>query len=277
MEKKPLDNVPRGSEFDRLVRLMSKLRGREGCPWDKVQTLRSLQPYVLEEACELIDAMEERDPARIAEEIGDLIFEAVFVTQVCSETYGFDMRDVIDTIHEKMVRRHPHIFSDSKIEKPSEVLKQWHEIKATEKKQRAQQEKSVLGHIPKHLPALHKAQKVQRKAARVGFDWTRSTDVFDKVEEEFRELRASSEAGDKKATEEEFGDLLFAMVNAARFMGVDAEMALRAAIKKFIRRFKNVESELTRDGSPLEQYTLDEMDAEWDRVKVREKKNEPKE
>ncbi len=276
MVKEPEDNVPRASEFDRLVRLMSKLRGREGCPWDKVQTLKSLQPYVLEEACELIGAIEDEDAARIVEEIGDLMFEAVFVTQVCSETYGFDMRDVIDTIHEKMVRRHPHIFGDSKVGSPSEVLRQWHEIKAAEKNQRTQQEKSVLGHIPKHLPALHKAQKVQRKAARVGFDWTRSTDVFNKVEEEFRELRASFEAGDKKATEEEFGDLLFAVVNAARFMGVDAETALRAAIEKFTRRFKKVEAELTRNGAPLEQYTLDEMDAEWGRVKAREKENEPK-
>ncbi len=271
MVKGPEDNVPRASEFDRLVRLMSKLRGREGCPWDKVQTLKSLQPYVLEEACELIGAIEDEDAARIVEEIGDLIFEAVFITQVCSETYGFDMRDVIDTIHEKMVRRHPHIFGDSKVGSPSEVLRQWHEIKAAEKNQRTQQEKSVLGHIPKHLPALHKAQKVQRKAARVGFDWTRSTDVFNKVEEEFRELRASFEARDKKATEEEFGDLLFAVVNAARFMGVDAETALRAAIEKFTRRFKKVEAELTRNGAPLEQYTLDEMDAEWGRVKAREK------
>ncbi len=253
---------------------MAVLRGIEGCPWDKVQTLKSLQPYVLEEACELIDAMEEGDPEKIMEEIGDLIFEAVFVTRVCSEEYGFDMRDVIDAIHEKMMQRHPHIFGDSKVGKPSEVLKQWHEMKAEEKKRRTEHEKSALGHIPSHLPALHKAQKVQRKAARVGFDWTEASDVFDKVEEEFKELRTSIAENCKKAVEEEFGDLLFAVVNSARFVGVDAETALRAAISKFIRRFKEVEAGLTRDGTPLEQYTLDEMDAEWDRVKVREKDNQ---
>jgi len=262
----------RRSGFDRLVKMMSVLRGEDGCPWDKVQTLASLQPFLLEETCELIDAMEERDAEKIREEIGDLLFEVVFIAQVCREQYGFDMHDVVDAIYEKMTRRHPHIFGDAKAHKPSEVLKQWHEIKAEEKKRRKQEEKSALGHIPSRLPALHKAQKIQRKASRVGFDWTDVRDVLNKVEEEFKELRQSLEKNHKKGIEEEFGDLFFAMVNAARFAGIDAEMALRNAIRKFIRRFRKVETELTKGGVPLEKYTLDEMDAEWDKVKKKEKK-----
>lgn len=262
----------RQSGFDRLVKMMSVLRGEDGCPWDKVQTLKTLQPFLLEEACELIDAMEERDAEKIREEIGDLLFEIVFIAQVCREEYGFDMRDIIDAIYEKMTRRHPHIFGEAKAHKPSEVLKQWHEIKAEEKKQRKQEEKSALGHIPSRLSALHKAQKVQRKASHVGFDWADVRDVLNKVEEEFKELRQSLEKNHKKGIEEEFGDLFFAMVNAARFAGVDAEMALRNAIRKFVRRFRKVEMELTKGGVPLEKFTLDEMDAEWDKVKRKEKK-----
>ena len=262
----------RRSGFDRLVKMMSVLRGENGCPWDKVQTLKTLQPFLLEETCELIDAMEERKAEKIREEIGDLLFEIVFISQVCREEYSFDMRDIVDEIYEKMTRRHPHIFGEAKAHKPSEVLKQWHEIKAQEKKQRRQEEKSVLGHIPSRLPALHKAQKVQRKASRAGFDWTDVRDVLNKVEEEFRELKQSLEKNHKRDIEEEFGDLFFAMVNAARFAGVDAEMALRNAIRKFVRRFRKVEMELTKDGIPLEKYTLDEMDAEWNKVKRKEKK-----
>jgi len=264
--------VPRASEFDRLLALMARLRGKEGCPWDKVQTLKTLQPYVLEEACELVDALEDGEPDHIREEIGDLIFETVFVSQICSEEYGFDMRDVIDAIHEKMIGRHPHIFGDARAGKPSEVLKQWHEIKADEKKRRKKEADSALGHIPTNLPALRKAQKVQRKAARTGFDWTDPKDVPDKVQEECCELRLSITDGDKRATEEEFGDLFFALVNAARFAGVDAETALSNAIKKFMRRFREVEVNLTEGGVPLEQFTLEEMDAEWDHVKDREKR-----
>jgi MazG family protein len=274
-EREIPDETPRKSGFDRLVQMMAALRGTDGCPWDKVQTLSTLQPYVLEEACELIDAMEERNPAKIMEELGDLIFETVFVTQVCRENCGFDMRDVIDAIHEKMIRRHPHIFGSAEVDKPSEVLRQWHEIKADEKRRRRENETSVLGHIPTSLPALHKAQKVQRKASRVGFDWTESKDVLNKVEEEFRELRDILGSGDKKRIEEEFGDLFFALVNAARFSGVDAEAALRNAVRKFMRRFKQLEVNLTKEGVPLEKYTLEQMDAEWDRVKTREKRNHP--
>lgn len=269
------DNSPekpmRESGFDRLVKLMAVLRGGDGCAWDKLQTLKSLQPYVLEEACELIDAMEDGDSEKLKEELGDLIFETVFVAQVCSEEFRFDMCDVIDTINEKMVRRHPHIFGETSAGTPSEVLKQWHEIKAEEKKKKEESEASVLDRIPSHLPALHKAQKVQRKVARVGFDWTDASDVLNKVEEEFRELRASIQSGKKEAVEEELGDLLFAMVNVARFMGVDAESALRSAVKKFCRRFREIEANLTQEGVPLEKYALEEMDAEWDRIKLREK------
>lgn len=262
----------RDSGYDRLVEMMTRLRGKDGCPWDKIQTLRTLQPFVLEEACELIDAMAEEDAEKISEEIGDLMFEAVFVTQVCSEKFGFDMKDVVDGIYEKMMRRHPHIFGDREAGRPSEVLKQWHEIKAEEKKRRKiSAEDSVLGHIPNDLPALHKAQKVQRKASRVGFDWDDASDVWGKVDEEILEIRETMDSDDKEATEEEFGDLLFAVVNAARFSGVDAEMALRNAVKKFMRRFKEMETKLTDGGIPLEKYTLEEMDAEWDRVKEREK------
>ncbi|MCL5037556.1 MAG: nucleoside triphosphate pyrophosphohydrolase [Chloroflexi bacterium] len=226
-------------EFSRLVGIMATLRGKDGCPWDKEQTHRTLLPYVVEETYEVVEAAEDGDSRRLCEELGDLLLQIVFHAQVADDSGEFDMADVCNGINEKLIRRHPHIFSPDgkKLTRPEEVTRQWEEIKLTQEGEKRQ---SLMDGIPKGLPALLAAQRVQERASEAGFDWDDASGPLEKIYEELDELKDSLDgaAGKKK---EEMGDVFFALVNLCRFMGINAEEALRDGVKKFTRRFKKVE------------------------------------
>ncbi len=255
-------------EFKKLVQLMAQLRGKDGCPWDKKQTIKTLKPYLIEETYELVDAIDGKEPQQVKEELGDLLFQIVFLSQICKDNGWFSIDDVIAKIHEKMIRRHPHVFGEGKADTPTEVLDQWYRIKSEEKNEKEQgKETSVTDDIPQQLPALRKAFRLQRKVAMVGFDWSKIEDVLNKVDEELAELHEGIERENHDAIEEEIGDLLFSIVNTARFLNIDAEVALNKTIAKFIERFRQVEAKLTAGGKNLEEFTLEQMDAEWDKAK----------
>jgi len=251
--------------MDQLLRIMARLRSPRGCPWDREQTHASIKQNLIEEAYEVVDAIESRDDAALCEELGDVLLQVVFHAQMAGEKRRFDFDDVAASISDKLVRRHPHVFGKGRLRTADQVLAQWHAIKEHERNGR----KSVLDGVPKHLPALMKAQEVQKKAARVGFDWKRSGDVLAKVEEELGELKRALRRGRGRAVREELGDLLFAVVNLARFRKLDAEDALNQAVKKFRRRFAQIEREVNRRGKKLEDCSLEELDAIWDRAKRR--------
>ena len=255
-------------EFDKLVELMARLRGKKGCPWDRKQTVETLKPYLIEETYELVDAIESKDPEQIKEELGDLLFQIVFLSRVCTDNDWFSIKDVIQKIHDKMIHRHPHVFGEVKAGTPAQVLDQWYRIKSEEKSGKKRPGKSsVVDDIPVHLPALRKAFRLQRKVAMVGFDWSEIEDVLNKVDEELAELHEGIRNENHDAIEEEIGDLLFSIVNTARFLNIDAENALNRTITKFMERFRQVESNLTADGKSLKEFSLEEMDAQWDKVK----------
>jgi len=252
-------------EFQKLIELMATLRGENGCPWDKKQTLETLKPYLIEETYELIDAIESKEAGRVKEELGDLLFQIVFLSRVCCDRGLFSIENVIEEIHSKMIRRHPHVFGEVKADTSKEVLDQWYRIKSKEKKKK--KKTSVTDDIPKNLPALRKAFRLQRKVAVVGFDWSKIEDVMKKVDEELAELRKGIEQENHDAIEEEIGDLLFSIVNAARYLNIDAENALNKTIAKFTERFRQIETKLTANGKNIEEFTLEQMDAEWEKVK----------
>ena len=270
-----------------LTDIMSTLRGPDGCPWDKEQTLKTLAPHTLEEAYEVLHALDtinlEKDTGdyeNLKEELGDLLFQIVFACQMASEADKFDIGDVIETVGTKMVRRHPHVFGsdDKKLDTAKEVLSQWHDIKEEESKSKGGQPSGVkqiqgyLSGIPNSMPALIRANKVSEKAAKVGYDWEKIEQIFDKVDEELLEFKEALVENDKDHVEEEMGDMLFALVNLSRFVEVDAEEALRKTIEKFIRRFHYIEDNLTKNKSSLKDATLDEMEELWDSAK-REERN----
>ncbi len=246
--------------FQHLADLMSRLRGTDGCPWDREQTLESLKKYLIEETYEVAEAIEDEDAEKLKEELGDLLFEIVFVSQICSEKGLFNIRNVIGTVYNKMVQRHPHIFGNAKADSPQEVLNQWHQIKSS-------QRKSVLDNIPRSLPALSKAQKIQRNVAGVGFDWEKINDVLAKIEEELGETKRALKSNRRDKVGDEIGDLLFSIVNLARFLKLDAESLLVKANKRFMRRFREIESKLTADGRKLTDFSLKQMDMEWELAK----------
>ncbi len=250
--------------FQELVALMEKLRGTEGCPWDKEQTHESLKPYLVEETYEVIDAIDSGEPAKLQEELGDLLFQVLFHAQIARERNTFDITGVLKGCLEKMTSRHPHVFGAEKLETAEEVLKAWHKIKH---KESGQKEKSILGSLPKHMPALQKAYKVQKKASKVGFDWQKVEDVLAKMEEELREVRHALAKKDHKELQEEMGDLLFAAANLSRFLKINPEEALEKAIKKFVERFKGIERELAIQGKEIEHASLEEMDKIWEQIK----------
>ena len=252
-------------DFSKLVQLMERLRREGGCPWDRKQTIETLKPYLIEETYELVDAIESKEPGQIREELGDLLFQVVFLTRICQDNGWFGIDEVIEQVHRKMVRRHPHVFGESSAETAEEVLVNWNKIKAMEKAGKGR--KSVTDDIPQKLPALRRAFRLQRKVAMVGFDWTRIEDVLAKVDEELGELRQGIGEQNQDSIEEEIGDLLFSVVNTARFLHIDAENALNKTIAKFIARFKKVEARLTAGGRRIDQFTLEEMDAEWEKIK----------
>lgn len=256
---------------------MARLRAPDGCPWDREQDIRSLLPYLIEESCEYIDAAQADDVPHMAEELGDVLLQVVFHSQIASEQGRFTLDDVIHGISDKMVRRHPHVFGEASAETSSDVLRQWEKIKAGEKNNH--QVASAMDKVSKSLPALAKAQEMQRRAAKIGFDWNDVAPVIAKVHEEFDELavegQALASAQDAAAgaarlrLEEEFGDVLFSLVNLARHWGLNAETAMLQACSKFDRRFRQVEN--LAAGQDMSQMGLAALDALWDKVKVAEK------
>jgi MazG family protein len=262
-----------GGEFQKLVDIMARLRGPGGCPWDREQTFESLRGFVLEETYEVLDAIDRRDHGDLREEIGDLLFEGVFLAQIADDEGRFDVADSLRTITAKLIRRHPHIFGDgtSDISTPGQVLEQWEQIKAREQKD-AGERRSLLRGIPKALPALLRAHEIGTRVGAVGFEWARTTDVVAKIEEEVAEVRRAVESEGSARIEEEIGDLLFAIANLSRRLGVEPESALRKANEKFSARFEAVEQALEARGRSVHDSSLDEMDAEWERVKAGESK-----
>jgi tetrapyrrole methylase family protein/MazG family protein len=252
-------------QFTKLCDIVAQLRGPGGCPWDREQTNESLLPAVIEEAYEVGEAARAHDDTHFREELGDLLLLVVMHTEIAREAGRFDIEEVIGNVSDKLVRRHPHVFSTSDARDSGAVLKQWEAIKREEKKS----DSHYLASLPKALPALVRAQKAQSKAARVNFDWTEPRDVIAKVEEELREMKEAIESQQHKSIAEELGDLLFAVVNVARKCKVDAESALQSATNKFVMRFNRLEDELKKCGMKLGDVELPEMDAIWNQIKNR--------
>jgi MazG family protein len=258
--------------FQRLVDIMAQLRGPGGCPWDREQTIESLRGFVLEETYEVLDAIDRGDHQALRGEIGDLLFEGVFLAQIEADEGRFDVAESLRSITEKLIRRHPHIFGDkvSDVTTPGQVLEQWEQIKAREQKD-AGERRSLLRGIPKTLPALLRAHEIGSRVGAVGFEWARTADVVTKIEEEVAEVRRAVESEGASRTEEEVGDLLFSIANLARRLGVEPESALRKANEKFSARFEAVERALEERGRSVHDSSLEDMDAEWERVKARER------
>ncbi len=254
-------------KFARLMTLMRRLRAPGGCPWDAEQTHASLKRYLLEEAYEVIEAIDKEDPELLKEELGDLMLQPVFHAAIAEEQGQFTMDEVLDTICDKLVRRHPHVFGTQVVKTADEQVENWERIKKAEK---GEERKSALSGIPPHLPALLKAQKITEKAARVGFDWEHVDQVFAKVIEELKEFEETIGTDDQERMEAELGDLLFAIVNLGRFLALDPEDALRKTIERFTRRFSHIEETLHARGKSLQEATLEEMDRLWEEAKRKE-------
>jgi tetrapyrrole methylase family protein / MazG family protein len=248
--------------FDELLAIMARLRAPGGCPWDREQTFASLRPYILEETYEILESIDEGRFADLKEELGDSLLHIVFLSQVAQEQGLFDVAEVIEAINTKLVRRHPHVFGEVKVESVGQVLRNWESIKLGET-----DTKTVLGGVPKSVPALLRAYRVQEKAAGVGFDWEKVEQVLDKVREEIEELKTARTEGRQAEIEEEMGDLLFSIVNLARFWKVSPEEALRGTTEKFIRRFNYIEEQLKAQGKDVHKSTLAEMDKLWEEAK----------
>jgi tetrapyrrole methylase family protein/MazG family protein len=255
-----------GAQLEKLLGVMAELRGEQGCPWDKQQTHISLKPCLLEETYELLEALDEGDPKKLREELGDLLLQVVFHSQIADEQGRFTMEDVVRQLIEKLVRRHPYVFAGEPLpDNAAAVLKQRLQIKANEKNDG--ENKSALGNVPKAMPALARAQSVSRRAAHVGFEWPDIAQVWEKVEEEIGELKEARAAGDQRRTGEELGDLLFTMVNVARFLDVEAEEVLAQTVDRFTRRFHYMEAKLGEENKTLEQASLAEMEQYWQAAK----------
>jgi MazG family protein len=254
--------------FDELVAIMDRLRGPDGCPWDREQTFATLRGYLLEEAYEVAEALDHQDLDGLREELGDLLFQIVFLSRLAAERGAFGAADVARGIARKMIRRHPHVFADATAETAEDVLRNWEAIKREEKGGTTRGDASVLDGIPAALPALLKAQRLGTKAARVGFDWARPADVLDKAAEELGELRRAVEAGALDDARDELGDALFALAMAARHLSIDPEAALEAANAKFRRRFAWIERELRARGIDVASAGMPLLDELWTRAKV---------
>jgi MazG family protein len=254
--------------FDELVSLMTTLRGPNGCPWDREQTLATLKPFIIEESYEVVDAIDRDDRASLLEELGDFLLQAVFIAELTREEGTFDISDSITAIHDKLVRRHPHVFGEVVARDAEQVLVNWEKLKNAERKA---ENKGVLSGVPQSLPALLKASRLTEKAARVGFDWRRTEDVFEKLEEEIAEVHEAIAAGDQEHVHDEIGDLLFTIANIARKLDVNPEEALQSTNRKFARRFERMERSVHESGRNLDQLTLEEMDALWDEAKAAER------
>jgi MazG family protein len=263
--------------FQDLLVLMSRLRAPDGCPWDREQSYATLGPMLIEEAYEVLDAAEREDWSELRDELGDLLFQIVFYGQIATESGHFDLEQSIERVHEKMTRRHPHVFGEQKVENTAEVLVNWEAIKAAERAQDgkpATEKGTLLGGVSYRLPALLEANQLTAKAARVGFDWEKPEDVFEKLEEEIGELHAELDRPERNqhAVADEIGDLLFVIANVARLYGVEPETALKSANRKFRRRFNHVEARVEQEGKGWKETTLSEMDAYWDEAKRSERR-----
>jgi len=259
------DTQSPGQKFDRLVAIMARLRGPDGCPWDREQNFDTIKPYLLEESYEVLEAIDARNWQGLAEELGDLLLEAVFFAQMAAEDGKFSIADSLDSINQKLIRRHPHVFATGDAKTADDVKRRWEEIKADEKRSRGEAQKSVLASVPRNLPALIEAQQISSKAANAGFDWENTDQVLDKLHEELNELADARKAQSHDEIENEIGDILFALVNVARHLKVDPEQALRRSNAKFRQRFAHVEANAQLPGA-----TLQEMEALWQEAKARE-------
>ncbi|HEY5609929.1 MAG TPA: nucleoside triphosphate pyrophosphohydrolase [Thermoanaerobaculia bacterium] len=252
--------------FTDLVQLMTRLRAPGGCPWDREQTFTDLKPFVIEEAYEVVEAIDRDDRDALREEIGDLLLEAVFLAEIAREEGSFDIEDTITAVHDKLVRRHPHVFGNVKADSADAVLQNWERLKSAE---RREQNQGILSGVPRSLPALLKAVRLTEKAARIGFDWRSTEDIFQKLDEETRELQEALEKEDSAEIEYELGDLLFTIANIARRLDINAEEALQAANRKFTRRFEAIESSLRESSRTFDDVTLQQMDEMWEDAKKR--------
>ncbi len=259
---------PISEKFLELVEIMSRLRADDGCPWDKEQTHVSLKKYLIEEAYEFLDSIDAADDKAMVEECGDVLLQVIFHARIAEEEERFSIEQVLDVLCEKLVHRHPHVFGDRETHSAEEVLRNWEEDKQKEKPER----ESILEGIPKSLPSLMQAHQIQDRASRVGFDWEMIEEVFDKFEEEWEEFREAYTGQHRLKIEEELGDMLFAIVNVARYVDVDPEQALNKANEKFKRRFLHIEKEIAKTDKTLKEASLEEMDKLWDDAKALENK-----
>ncbi|MCH6574412.1 MAG: nucleoside triphosphate pyrophosphohydrolase [Bacteroidetes bacterium] len=248
--------------FNDLVELSKHLRSPEGCPWDREQSLDSVTPYIIEEAYEVVQAIELKDKDEIIEELGDLFFQVIFASQIASEDGEFDIEEVMDRLHNKLVRRHPHVFGDEKAKDAEEAIKTWHRQKLKEKSR-----KRRLLEIPRTMPSLLRAHRVGEKASQVGFDWKNAQQVLPKVKEELNELEVEINNKNRDGIEKEFGDLVFSIVNLGRHLKLDSESTAHKAIDSFINRFSKVEDKAQEKGRELSGLTIEEMDELWEEVK----------
>lgn len=272
-ETRPAAPRRAGAALQRLADICARLRSPTGCPWDREQTLMTLAPYVIEEAYEVVEAIEQHEMGALRGEIGDLVFEGVLLAQLCAERGDFTLADTLEDVADKLIRRHPHVFARetdaeaARVTTPDDVKVRWEEIKAHERDRTGRTRRSVIDGVPPALPALLRAYRLSARAATVGFDWPDPAAVIAKVREEMSEIEEAAVRGDQPHITEELGDLLFAVVNLARKLGVEPEAALRAANDKFTRRFVAMQQALADEGKALDEATLDEMDAAWNAIK----------
>ena len=261
-----------GARFQQLVEIMRTLRSERGCAWDRQQTVQSLRPFVLGETYELLDALDREDYAELKGELGDFLFEAVFLAQICEEEGRFSIADSIQAISEKLIRRHPHVFdADGRASlTPREVKERWEDIKKQERNDAGEPDKTLLSGIPRTMPSLLRSYEICTRVATVGFDWVKPEDVLDKIDEEVREVReaVATLGADSPEAEEEIGDLLFTISNLARKLGVEPEAALRLANDKFQKRFDDIERQVTNKGERMRDLTLAQLEAHWQVAKT---------
>jgi len=252
------------NNFQKFIDIIKKLRAPDGCPWDKEQTFESLTPHIIEEAYELKEAMVGDSPDLLKEELGDVLLHVVMLANMAEEQKWFNISDVIEIVTEKMIRRHPHVFGDTKVNSVDDVWTNWEQIKSQEKSNVG---KSILNSVPISLPALMEANKLQKKAARQGFDWDKIEDAMAKLDEEIQEMKEHINTPNSEKLKDEAGDTLFALVNVFRKLGIDPEEALKNTNKKFKKRFQHIESEAEKDGKKLTEMSLEEMDTHWEAAK----------
>ena len=257
--------MTRSVDVNQLLEIMRLLRSDEGCPWDRKQTLITLKQYLIEECYEVIDAIDSGDRDALKDELGDLLLQVVFQSQLATEENSFSFQDVVEGICQKLIRRHPHVFADVKVSGSDEVLKNWEAIKKEEKDQSLTS--SVVDGIPQHLPAVHKAHQLQKKVSRIGFDWDDVDGVIAKIEEELDEVKEAIATGADEEVKGEVGDLLFSVINLSRFMGYHAEDALNTTLQKFIARFKKLEAVVKEEGRQIADCSIDDLEAIWQKMK----------